>query len=130
MVRPQILIVEDEIIAGMALRTKLTDDGFADCELVSSGEEAIDRVQKKPIDLVLMDINIRGEIGGIEAARVIHMDHDIPIIFVTGYPDQEIMDRAMVAKPADYLIKPLDYNVLLESIKKALREKNHITNKP
>lgn len=130
MVRPQILIVEDEIIAGMALRTKLTDDGFADCDLVSSGEEAIERVQKEHIDLVLMDINIRGEIGGIEAARVIHTDYDIPIIFVTGYPDQEIMDRAMVAKPADYLIKPLDYNVLLESIKKALKEKNSISNKP
>jgi len=124
MEKAQILIVEDEIIAGMALSTKLTDDGFAECELVASGEEAIEWVQINKTDLVLMDINIRGEIGGIEAARVIHAEYDIPIIFVTGYPDQEMMDRAQVAEPAAYLIKPLDYSVLLDSIEKTLQKKS------
>lgn len=119
----KILIVEDEIIAGMALRTKLDDSGYEVCPIASTGDEAIRIADEEKPDLMLMDISIRGEMGGIEAAGVIRKRHNIPVIFVTGYPDQVTRNRARDVDPAAYLVKPLDYEELLATIDGVINER-------
>ncbi|MFH2000777.1 MAG: response regulator [Planctomycetota bacterium] len=116
MKKSKILIVEDEIIAGMALCTKLDDSGYHVCPIASTGEEAIRIAEEEKPDLMLMDISIRGEMGGIEAASLIRNRLGVPVIFVTGYPDQVTRNKARIVDPAAYLVKPLDYEELLVTI--------------
>lgn len=102
----QILIVEDEAITAMLLQRQLSQMGYGKPIIVATGEEAV-RVaaQSKPA-VVLMDINLAGEIDGIEAASRIGKEYDVPIAFVTGYADSDIRRRAEALSPVAYLLKP------------------------
>jgi DNA-binding response OmpR family regulator len=75
-----------------------------------------------------MDISIRGDIGGIEAARQIRSRFKVPIIFVTGYPDREMKEAAKAAEPIAYFIKPLEYTELKAVIDSILRKKQGPSN--
>ncbi|HCL56300.1 MAG TPA: response regulator [Spirochaetia bacterium] len=103
----QILVVEDEAITAMLLQTQLKKIGYLFLTHVTTGEKAILSAKQSPPDLILMDIGLAGEIDGIEAAAVIKSKADIPIIFITGYEDNTIRQRAQTVKPLEYLIKPL-----------------------
>ncbi len=115
-IKKKILIVEDEIIEAMFLGKILELWGYEVCEPATSGEDAIKEAKSENPDLVLMDINIHGKISGIESARKIRSQVGIPIIFMTGYSDEETRQRACTANPAGYFVKPLDYNKLKEVI--------------
>ena len=116
MAKPKIMIIEDEILVAMTIRNKLTKRGYEVCQFFTSGEEALKNIEKEKPDIVLMDINLEGKMNGIETAQQINKTLNIPIIYVTGYSDKEIMDRAKASKPAGYLIKPFDFEVLLHTI--------------
>jgi len=103
----QILVVEDEIITGMDLQKRLKNMGYNVPVVVSSGEEAIKKVKENNPDLVLMDINLDGEIDGIEAASRIHSFSDIPVIYLTAFSDTKTIERAKITEPYAYMIKPL-----------------------
>ncbi|MBD3305915.1 response regulator, partial [candidate division KSB3 bacterium] len=83
----RILLVEDEVMIAMGLELELKRAGYPECQRVVSGEEALVRVAQEPPDLILMDIRLAGKLDGIETARQIQAQTDIPIIFMTGYPD-------------------------------------------
>jgi signal transduction histidine kinase len=102
----QILVVEDEFITAMDLQNRLKNLGYDAPVIVSSGEEAIKKVKENNPDLVLMDINLNGEMDGIEAASKIHSFSDIPIIYLTAYSDEKILERAKITEPYAYIIKP------------------------
>lgn len=116
MKRIRILIVEDEVITAMALRMDLQSSGYEVVGLVSSGEEAIGRAGSERPDLVLMDVNIRGVMTGIDVALALRSAYNIPSIFMTGYLDQEIRERTRAAEPAGYFIKP----VVIDELKVAI----------
>ncbi|CAG0969003.1 putative transcriptional regulatory protein pdtaR [Methanosarcinales archaeon] len=136
----QILVVEDEVIVGMDIQRKLKNLGYIVPVVVSSGEEAITKVIENNPDLVLMDINLYGEMDGIEAASKIHSFSDIPIIYLTAYTDDKTLERAKITEPYAYIIKPfkgreLQINLeiafyknkmekLLKESERSLREKN------
>jgi PAS domain S-box-containing protein len=80
--------------------------GYSVPVIVSSGEEAIKKVKENNPDLVLMDINLKGEIDGIEAASIIHSFSNIPVIFLTAYADDKTLVRAKVTEPYAYMVKP------------------------
>jgi CheY-like chemotaxis protein len=120
--KKKIMIVEDEMIMALSLREMLEDWGFEVVPLVASGETAVARVPAYKPDLVLMDIRLFGEMDGVEAAQKIISRYRIPVIFMTGYADGEIMRRAKVLKPAGYLVKPLNFNELKEKIDAVLRK--------
>jgi CheY-like chemotaxis protein len=118
--RPKkILIVEDEINEAMVLRKMLELWGYEVCEIAASGEDAIRKVEIEKPDLVLMDIYMHG-ISGIEAAGKIRSRNGMPIIFMTGYPDEQTRQKAYAVHPAGYFIKPLDYKKLKEALKSIL----------
>ncbi|MBT5420127.1 MAG: response regulator, partial [Candidatus Cloacimonetes bacterium] len=90
----KILIVEDEVMIAEWLKMQLEDEKYDVFDYLTTGEEAIDFVQEIKPDVIVMDINLAGEIDGIEAAKVITEKFHIPIIFMTGYEEPEIVERA------------------------------------
>ncbi len=117
------MIVEDEIIEAMFLGEILELRGYEVCETVTSGEDAIKEAEIQQPDVVLMDISIRGKISGIEAASRIRSQFGIPVIFMTGYPDEETRQRAYATNPAGYFIKPLDYDKLEKALMSIIPQK-------
>jgi len=103
----KLLVVEDEFLIAILLQRNLEVLGYEIGELVISGEEAIESVEKERPDVILMDIRLGGAMDGIEAAEVICARHDIPIVFMTGYSDEATMERAMKLQPVAFLIKPV-----------------------
>ena len=116
MTRKKILIVEDEVITAMSLQHLLEHWGCGKCEQVSSGKEAIEKAMSEKPDIVLIDINLRGETNGIEAAKQLQARFCVPIIFITGYSDEETVKEAKKIKPVGYFVKPLDFNKLRSTI--------------
>lgn len=103
----KILIVEDEAIVAMRLRMELNNSGYEVCKPVATGKNAIKSVENEKPDMVLMDIRLAGEMDGIEAAQEILSRYETSIVFMTGYTDEDLMERAKKLKPTAYLIKPV-----------------------
>ncbi len=121
MFKPKILIVEDEFLIAMDLKTKLIRAGYPVCGPVATGKDAIESTRKEAPGVVLMDIRLMGEMDGIEAARQIGSFSSAIIIFTTGYQMVDLKARAMELKPAAYLNKPVlarDIDAVIQSASK------------
>ncbi|MDD2439453.1 MAG: response regulator [Methanosarcinaceae archaeon] len=116
----RILVVEDEHIVAMGIKKMLKSLGYKVTGIASSGEEAISKAESTFPDLVLMDIMLKGNIDGIEAAEAIKNIADIPIIYLTAYSDGKVLERAKKTGPYGYIVKPFDENDLHSSIEMAL----------
>ncbi len=110
----RVLIVEDEVINAMALAEVIPEWGCIVVDMVTSGEDAIRVAEAEKPDVVLMDIRIHGSIDGLGAAREIIGRLGIPVIFMTGYDDEETVSAAMDLKPLAFLVKPLNVSRLKE----------------
>ncbi|OPX27357.1 MAG: hypothetical protein B1H06_04815 [Candidatus Cloacimonas sp. 4484_143] len=108
----KILIVEDEAIVARCLSMDLEMMGFEVCEFASNGKEAIIRAIENEPNLILMDINLVGDINGIEAARQIREHKAIPMIFMTGYSQFEINDKVKELNPICFINKPVEVEML------------------
>lgn len=100
-----ILIVEDEAILSMSYEKQLHDMGYQNVGMAFSGEDALASVELDLPKMILLDIKIRGEMDGIEVAEKIHSRHDIPIVYITAYSDQETLNRARSTGPVHILGK-------------------------
>jgi PAS domain S-box-containing protein len=116
----QILVVEDESIISDDIRQSLQNLGYAVPSIASSGKEAIEKVEKTNPDLVLMDIMLDSEMDGIEAANQIRTRFHIPVIYLTAYSDEKLMERAKITEPHGYIIKPFNNRELQTNIEIAL----------
>lgn len=110
----RVLIVEDEVINAMALAEVIPGWGCIVVDMVTSGEEAIRVAEAAVPDVILMDISIQGPIDGLGAAREIIGRLGIPVVFMTGFDDEETIRAAAALKPLAVLVKPLDVNRLKE----------------
>ncbi len=108
MSKKRILIVEDERVIAVSMRKRLENWGYDVVAMVSSGEECIDIVEKSPPDLILMDITLDGNIDGIDTAETIRSFADVPVIFITGFDEADVLQRAKTAAPYAYLRKPVN----------------------
>ncbi len=118
----RILIVEDEGILALALESMLKKSGYVPLEPVSTGEAAIVAVDEKQPDLVLMDIQLAGEMDGITTAGHIHTFSDIPIVYLTGHSDEVLLQRAKLTRPYGYLIKPVSVRELKACLEMTLHQ--------
>ena len=116
----RILVVEDEAIVAMGIKEKLEDLGHKVVDIVFTGEDAVEKALKVKPDLILMDIVLKGELDGIEAASKIRNRINIPIIYLTAYSDKEILKRARMTEPYGYIIKPFNNSELNANIEMAL----------
>jgi len=116
----RILLVEDEAFLAMSLEVMLTGTGYEVCQTVATGEDAVIAVQQESPDVILMDIRLAGDIDGIEAAHQIQTCSETPIIFMTGYSDNAIEERAMKLNPLAYCTKPVriyELQSILDSVR-------------
>ena len=102
----KILVVEDEMIIAAKISMQLTNLGYEVTGILPRGEEAILHVEENKPDIVLLDINLKGNIDGIETARQMQLMKDIPIIYLTANADEATFNRAKTTRPAASISKP------------------------
>jgi DNA-binding LytR/AlgR family response regulator len=119
-----VLIVEDEVIIAKDMSLTLDKLGYNVVGHCISGEEALAMVKEKQPDIVLMDIMLKGDITGIEAAKKIHDNYYIPVIFITAYSDEDTISRANTSAPFGYIVKPFKANDLRATIETSLTRFN------
>lgn len=115
----KILVVEDEALTALEIQSKLELWGYEVIDIVSSGEDAVEKALEMKPDLILMDIMLRGDISGIEAAKLIKEKMDISLIYLTAYCNPETFQGAKITQPHAYLIKPFEENELKFAIEMA-----------
>ena len=120
--KTKILIVEDELLIAKNLANKLKKLDYDVIEIVAYGQAAIEFVSSNKPDLILMDIAIKGKIDGIETASTIRKNHDIPIIYLTAYADDNTLERASKTGSYGYIMKPFKERELHATIKMALNK--------
>ncbi|MCK4448671.1 MAG: response regulator, partial [Candidatus Marinimicrobia bacterium] len=99
MSKVKILLVEDEADVAEGIQAILEDQGYSVPDVIAYGEEAIEKAGETCPDLVLMDILLKGAMDGIEAAKHIHDRFNIPVIYLTGYADEEKLQQAKLTEP-------------------------------
>jgi two-component system, cell cycle sensor histidine kinase and response regulator CckA len=119
MIKANIMIVEDEAIIAKDIENRLRDMAYA-TSMASSGEQAVEKALQDRPNLILMDIQLKGRIDGIEAAEIIRARLDIPIIFITAYSDKQKFQRAKITMPYGYILKPFQDRDLEIAVEMAL----------
>jgi PAS domain S-box-containing protein len=117
------LVVDDERVITMYLEELLTNFGYDVVGLASNGAEAIEMARKFVPDLILMDIIMPGERNGIDAANEIKDELDIPIIFLTAFADDKIVEKAKYSAPFNYIVKPFQAQEIKVAIEIAVYKK-------
>jgi PAS domain S-box-containing protein len=115
-----ILVVEDERVVAKELQRSLASLGYSVPETCASADEAIRLASLACPDLVLMDIQIKGDKDGIQAAEILRARFEVPVIFLTAYADEATLARAKSTEPHGYLVKPVKDADLLSAIEVVL----------
>src|SRR5437016_7988221 len=106
--RARILVVEDEAIVAEDIQSRLENLGYAVPAVASSGEEAMRKAVETHPDIVLMDIVLKGNMDGVEAAEQMRDRFNIPVVYLTAYSDDSTFQRAKAAEPLGYVLKPFE----------------------
>ncbi|MDO9046068.1 MAG: PAS domain S-box protein [Methanobacteriaceae archaeon] len=123
----KVLLAEDESITALQIKNKLKSWDFDVVAVASSGEDAIVLALEKKPDIVLLDIVLKGNLDGIDAAEKIKDTLHIPIIYLTAFADESTMNRAKSTEPRNYILKPFDDNELRFALEMSVY-KNQIEN--
>ena len=115
----KILIVEDELIVSEEIKELLTSKGYEVIGQCTEGEEALSLLSTTQVDVALLDINIEGNMDGIDLASSIIAKHNCAVIFLTAFADDHFFERAKKVKPAAYIVKPFEERNLQMAIEMA-----------
>jgi len=128
----KILIVEDESIIAEDLADSLIALGYRVTGIAYSGEDALQLAAEERPDLVLMDVNLQGEIDGITTGDQMRSRFQIPVIYLTAYADENTLRRVNSTKPFGYIVKPFEEKTLHTTIQLALHRHRYdcLTNLP
>jgi CheY-like chemotaxis protein len=121
----QIIVVEDETIVALDLKSRLTRLGYHVPAVAATGPDAIALTEKHRPDLILMDIRLQGDMDGVEAVKIIQRRVKVPVIYVTALSGADAIKRAKSTGPVGYLFKPFAEQELLALIKTALHSPRH-----
>ena len=125
MAETRILIVEDDNIVVMELRDRLQNMGYIVTGTTPYAEKALEQAEETLPDLVLMDIRLKGEMDGIEAASAIRSCLGIPVVYLTANADASTVQRAEMTEPAGYIVKPFQENELRATVQSALEGRHN-----
>jgi len=120
--KKQILVAEDNSILAMELKDTLQSFGYRVPVTASTAEEAVGMAKKQKPALILMDINLKGGIDGIEVAGLIRDFLKVPIVFLSGYTDTRTRTKADRTHPFQFITKPFDVKELQSVLKNALKK--------
>jgi PAS domain S-box-containing protein len=116
----RVLIVEDELIVAKDIEITLKKLGYIVACCCSTGEEALAYLKGNKADIILMDIQLAGNFDGIQTAMLIQQKQDIPLIFLTSFATDSMVDRAKVLSPYGYILKPFQHGELRTAIETAV----------
>ncbi|OHD14585.1 MAG: hypothetical protein A2Z96_03050, partial [Spirochaetes bacterium GWB1_48_6] len=122
MEKDSILIVEDEKIIAFDLQRRIESYGFTVVGVCANSKDALALAEEHSPTLVLMDVMIDGPVDGIETARLLQQNYQIPVVFLTAYGDNETLDRSKIAQPLGYLLKPYKDRDLYTTLNIALEK--------
>lgn len=117
-----ILVVEEDKLLACIFKMYIQNLGHNLVGIASSANESIEKCRELAPDLVLMDINLNGEMEGIYATKIIHQTSDTPIIYVTGETSESTLERALDTNIYGYLVKPITKEPLQENIRYAIKK--------
>lgn len=104
--KTKILIVEDEMVIAANISLQLTELGYEVIGIVPRGEDALKQIDANPPDILLLDINLKGALDGIETAKAMQKTHNIPVIYLTANIDDAHFNRAKTTHPYGFIAKP------------------------
>ena len=110
--KKKILIVEDEKIIAEDIKYCLMEMQYSVSDIITTRNETLVSIETNPPDMILMDINLEGNMDGIEISEIINQRFNIPIVYLTSYADDKTLTKALHTKPYGYIIKPFDYFAL------------------
>lgn len=120
----RVFIVEDDLILNLLYESYMENLGFETTGELVYGKTVIDLVRKNQPDLILMDIALEGDMDGIAAMKEIRSFSNVPVIYITGNSDPVHRERAQETGYLEYLIKPVEFDDLKESIERHKEELN------
>ena len=118
----KILIVEDEAIFAMSIKRVLANSGYHVFNPAATGEEAVQEAKQQEPDLIILDVFLRGEMDGFEVADCLRSMYDIPIIFMSGYQEEDLANKIKAMGNSLLLVKPFDPDELKLAIDKILKK--------
>lgn len=116
----KILIVEDEAVIALEIEMLLRELGYRVVGKVGNGDKALDLLASTKPDLVLLDIDIKGSLSGIDLARVIRDKYDYPFVFLTAFSDPATLASLRDTLPYGYIVKPFNDSDLYTTVEIAL----------
>ena len=117
----KVLIVEDEILLAQDIRQRLTDMGYEIIGIASTAIKAIKLLEENlNVNIILIDIILKGDLDGIELASLINVKYNIPFVFLTSHADNALVERAKSVKPYAYILKPFNGRQISVAIELAL----------
>jgi len=116
----RIMIIEDEVLVAMDLEDRVQTLGYDVAAVRHNSEKALAYLEIHTPDLILCDINIKGDKDGIDIAAYVKERTKVPLIFVTALSDRGTLDRAKKTLPYGYIVKPFSNGDLLSAIEMAL----------
>lgn len=120
-----IFIIEDDLLSAEYLKQFLIKENYDILDIVDTGEEAIQKCKTVHPDILLMDIMLKGQLSGCEAAiEIKHFHPECKIIFLTAYAEPEMINYAVESKASGYLMKPYREEEVLATIKVVLSQDN------
>jgi signal transduction histidine kinase len=123
----RILITEDDLVSALLLKKALEKNNHVIIGMSDSGEKALEILESSPADIVMMDINLAGELDGIKTTEIINEKYDIPVVYLSASSDAETLTKVVGTNPSAYVIKPFnirELNMVIElAIYKDRKEK-------
>ena|SRR5208337_4882731 len=116
----KIIIIEDEMIHGLYLKSSIEHNGYRVIDIVPRGEEALDKAVTLKPDLIITDILLKDSMTGIEVIEKIIQQISIPFIYITALTDNKTIEKAELTRPFAIIYKPYEMKNLIETIHKAL----------
>ncbi|OQX95733.1 hypothetical protein B6I21_03890 [candidate division KSB1 bacterium 4572_119] len=117
----KILILDDNSIIALALKTQLESHGYNDISVVSTGEQAVEIAKHWQPNIIFADIQLNGSIDGIEAVSQIRTRQEISVIYITGDVDLKHDQRLIATKPAATIEKPYDNLIVMQALKNVIQ---------
>ena len=108
----KILIVEDDSVSALLLQRALEKNAHQIIGIADTGEKALDILAESQIDIVMMDINLAGELDGIKTTEIINERYDIPVVYLSASSDAETLNKVVGTNPSAYVIKPFNIREL------------------
>lgn len=108
----KILIVEDDSVSALLLQRALEKNAHQIVGIADTGEKALEILEENFVDIVMMDINLAGELDGIKTTEIINEKYDIPVVYLSASSDAETLNKVVGTNPSAYVIKPFNIREL------------------